>query len=535
VDPDVIVVGAGHNGLVAAAYLARAGLRVVMFERLPHVGGAAVTEELWPGFRFSPCAHMVHAIHPRIIRDLRLRERGFEVLSRGPWRRFQPNGTYFGATDDASPRNLAYADRLTPEEREGIRQLDGFRGTLGELLAPYRLRTPPRLAEVRGRAAGTPAAAVLEQALTMTVSQLHAALLPTERLEDRFATDAAAAGRDPLALTYGYSSISRPDEETGEAPPLGYVRGGTGSFSRILGEVAEALGVRIHLGQEVTQFLVESGRVVGVRLADPGEPRLDAQRRGEGRALGEVRSRVVLSNLDPKRTFLRLFEPQHLDPAFRRRVEGLVTEVSCYKFLAAISELPRWTSWDGDPDEPSRGSVVLHTTRAHVAVMYDDVEAGRPPRAPVISFSVPSAVDPSLAPPGRHTASVWIYSAPAKLREGTWDDVRESVTERLIDQITEYAPNFRASILKCRLRTPLDLERETGLTDGSIWHVQHTAEQLFWNRPLPELAQYRAPLAGLYLCGAGQHPGGEVSGQPGHNAAQEVLKDLDRGGPGSGR
>jgi phytoene dehydrogenase-like protein len=162
--------------------------------------------------------------------------------------------------------------------------------------------------------------------------------------------------------------------------------------------------------------------------------------------------------------------------------------------------------------------------------MYDDVEAARPPRAPVISVSVPSAVDPSLAPPGRHTASVWIYSAPAKLREGTWDDVRNSVAERLIDQITEYAPNFRASILNCRLRTPLDLERETGLTDGSIWHVQHTAEQLFWNRPLPELAQYRAPLAGLYLCGAGQHPGGEVSGQPGHNAAQEVLKDLGRGG-----
>lgn len=281
-DTDVIVVGAGHNGLVAAAYLAGAGLRVVMFERLPHVGGAAVTQELWPGLRFSPCAHMVHAIHPRIIRDLRLRERGFEVLSRGPWRRFQPNGTYFGAADDASPRNLAYAERLTPEEREGIRQLDGFRDTLGAFLAPYRLRTSPTLAEVRVRAAGTPVAAVLEQALTMTVSQFHAALLPTERLKDRFATDAAAAGRDPLALSYGYSSISRPDEETGDseerAPgaPLGYVRGGTGSFSRILGEVAAELGVRIHLGQEVTQFLVESDRVVGIRLADAGEPRLDA-------------------------------------------------------------------------------------------------------------------------------------------------------------------------------------------------------------------------------------------------------------------
>jgi phytoene dehydrogenase-like protein len=144
----------------------------------------------------------------------------------------------------------------------------------------------------------------------------------------------------------------------------------------------------------------------------------------------------------------------------------------------------------------------------------------------VISFSLPSAVDASLAPPGKHTASIWIFSAPATLRQGTWDDAREAVAERLIDQITTYAPNFRRSIRDYKFRTPLDLERENGLTDGSIWHIQHTGEQLFWNRPLPELARYRAPLRGLYLCGAGQHPGGEVSGQPGHNAAHEVLKDL---------
>jgi len=161
-----------------------------------------------------------------------------------------------------------------------------------------------------------------------------------------------------------------------------------------------------------------------------------------------------------------------------------------------------------------------------MAAAHDDTEAGIPPRRPLISFSVPSAADPSLTQPGYHTASVWVYPAPARLQEGSWEDVRTQVAEALIDQVSEFAPNFRRSIRDYKLRTPLDLERENGLTDGCIWHVQHAGEHLFWNRPLPELARYRTPIAGLYLCGAGQHPGGEVSGLPGHNAAHEVLKDL---------
>jgi phytoene dehydrogenase-like protein len=350
----------------------------------------------------------------------------------------------------------------------------------------------------------------LERALAATVSQVHEALLPTDRLRDRYAADMAAVGRDPLALSYAYSSIDEPDEATGERPPNGYVRGGIGTLSRILSEAAVAAGVKIHVNQEVERCLIREGRLIGVRLVGGTE----------------VRGRAVLSNLDPKRTFLRLLDPADVAPALRHRVDRLVTGVSCYKLLAALSELPRWKDWDGDPAQPARGTVGLHHTRAAVSAMWDDVEAGRPPRAPVVSFSVPSALDASLAPPGHHTASVWIVSAPARLRVGTWEAARERTAERLIDQITEYAPNFRRSILAYRLRTPLDLENENGLTDGSIWHVQHTGEQLFWNRPLPELARYRAPLPGLYLCGAGQHPGGEVSGLPGHNAAHEVLKDL---------
>jgi phytoene dehydrogenase-like protein len=483
---------------------------VLVFERRPFPAGAAITEELIPGFHFSPCAHMVHAIHPKIIRDLGLRQRGLTVLPREAAIVINPDGTYHGPADHDAPRNLAFAGRLSAEEHEGLRRLGEFKRTLNRLLAPYRLQPPPSLASLQAQVAGTPAAEVLATALTATCAQLRERYLPSERLKDRFAYEKASVAPDPLALSYAYASIDEPDEATGEAPPHGYVKGGVGAFSRFLVEAAVEAGVEIHLDRAVTRFLVEDGRVIGVRLAGGTE----------------VRSRVVLSNLDPKRTFLQLLEPAHVPDALRARIAGLATEVSCVKLLAALAEAPHWEAWDGDPALPGKGSVLLQHTRRHVAAMWADLAAGRAPREMVISFSLPSAVDHGLAPPGRHTASCWIFSAPAKLRQGTWDDVRQPVAEGLIEQITRYAPNFRRAILDYRLRTPLDLERENGLTDGSIWHVQHTGEQLFWNRPLPELAHYRAHLPGLYLCGAGQHPGGEVSGLPGHNAAHEALKDL---------
>lgn len=508
-DVDALVVGGGHNGLVAAAYLARAGLRVHVLERRPFVGGACITEELWPGFLFSTCAHMTHGIHPKVIRDLRLYERGLVIIPR-PFS-FQPqrDGTYWGPQDHESPRNRSC--HLTAAEREGQRQYGEFKRTLNDIFAPYRLRPPPTLGEVRARVAGTPAAMVLERALAARLSELHGELLPSDQLKDRHAGEKAAVGRDPLALSLAYASLNHPDEATGEAPPHGYVRGGMGVVSRLMAAAATEAGATIHVNHAVERLLVDRGRVIGVKLAG-------------GR---EVRSRVVLSSLDPKTTFLRLVESEHLSGAFRRRVAGLITHVSCYKLLAVISELPRWRDWDGEPHLPSTGVVGLMRTRADVAAAYDDLEARRPPRAPAINVSVPSAVDPSLTRPGYHTASIWIYPAPARLHGASWDDAREQVAARLIDQVTEYAPNFRPSIRQYRLRTPLDLERENGLTDGCIWHVQHAGEHLFWDRPLPELAAYRAPLPGLYLCGAGQHPGGEVTGIPGHNAAHEVLRDLD--------
>ncbi len=508
---DVAIIGGGHNGLVAAFYLARAGLRVEVFERRSFAGGAAMTEELWPGFRFSTCAHMVHSLHPKILRDLTLVERGLAFCRRKAGIAFRADGTYFGPSDLNVPGNLAFAGRLTPEERQGLESYEAFKQHLRRLFAPYRLGPPPSFEDLRRRAAGTPEGTALERAAATRLWGLHDAFLPTALLRDRYATEGAAIGRNPLGLCLAYSSGSEPEEETGQSPPYGFVRGGLGALSRVLAEAAEEAGAKIHLNRGVRGVRVENGHAIGLRL----EEGID------------VRCRVVVSNLDPKRTFLRMVDAPHLVPEFRQRVEALVTNVSCYKLLAVISELPKWRGWEGDPQRPHEGAVVIGgSIRADVAAAHDDCAAGRPPRAPVISLSVPSVPDPSVTRTGYHTASAWILPAPARLEGTDWEQERGRVTDALIEQITSYAPNFRDTIRHCKLRTPLDLERENGLTDGCIWHVQHSGEQLFWNRPLPELAAYRAPLTGLYLCGAGQHPGGEVTGMPGHNAAQEILKDV---------
>ena len=237
---------------------------------------------------------------------------------------------------------------------------------------------------MRAKVAGTPAAEVLEKALNTRIYELQDEFLPDGPLKDRLGYEAASTGRNPLAFQFAYASLNAVDEETGIKPPNGYVRGGVGVISRLFRESAEEAGVVIHTEHEVERFLVESGKVVGIRLAG-----------GE-----EVRSPVVASNLDPKRTFLRLMPQEHLNSGFRARIDSLVTHVSCYKFLAVISELPQWTAWDGDPDLPSTGSVVISLNRAETSEAHDDLEAGLPPRKPLISYSIPSAVDDSLTQPG---------------------------------------------------------------------------------------------------------------------------------------
>ncbi|MEZ5275179.1 MAG: NAD(P)/FAD-dependent oxidoreductase [Opitutaceae bacterium] len=507
---DIAIIGAGHNGLVAATYLARAGFRVDVFESRSHTGGAMQTEELWPGFRFSTCAHLLHAFSPRVMRDLQLRERGLEVVPRDDVIILRPDGTYDTTPALDLPNHRSARSKLSAEERAGLDRYEAFKQSLFTLAAPFRLRPPPSLSELRSAARGTPAEEPLEMALTRHLWDLQDHFLPTQRLRERHALEFSAVTRDPIGFIFVYNAITQPDTESGERPLNGFVRGGMGELAARIRLAAEDAGVDIHASAPVKRITTRHGVVSGLELTD-------------GQA---VESPVVLAATDVKTALLKLLAPDAIDPSIRKRIEGLNSHVSCLKLLAAISELPQWTGWDGDPDLPHCGSVQLEMSRDGVTRAYADLEAGRPAARPMLSFNVPSMRDPSLAPNGGHTASLYVYPAPARLAKGSWDDHREAVADRLIDQITEYAPNFRKSILHHKLRTPLDLEREVGLTDGCIWHIQHNPEQLMFNRPLPELAGYRTPIKGLYLGGSSQHPGGEVTGMPGHNAAHEILKDL---------
>jgi phytoene dehydrogenase-like protein len=291
--------------------------------------------------------------------------------------------------------------------------------------------------------------------------------------------------------------------------PEGYVRGGMGTVTQTMARAAREEGVAIRTTSPVRRILVEGGRAVGVELAD-------------GEQLGAA---AVVSNADPKRTFLTLIDSSHLAPTFLERIRGLRTDVAPLKFHCALSEAPEYYVFEGT-DLAGKGIFIICPTRAYHERAWDVARHGHLPEAPFMALMMPTSVDDTVAPRGHHTVSFWILFAPVRLRNGTWPDRRAEMAERLLKQMDKYSPNFRRALVDYVLFTPWDLEQRVLLTDGNIHHVDITPSQMLWQRPLPELARYRAPLPGLYMCGAGQHPYGEVSGGPGHNAAHAVLEDL---------
>ena len=439
-----------------------------------------------------------------------MRERGLRWGETPSAIYIRDDDTYYGPPDHVSPRNCCAANTMPPAEARADEAYTKFKAELNRIFTPYRLQPPPSLEELRATLAGTSRAEVLETALSTPLWELHERFFTTTRQLDQYACEGASFNRNPLAISLAFNSIDEPDDEdANQKPPVEFVSGGMGEVSRLLLDNALEAGATVTCGIGVEKILVDQGQATGVLLQG-----------------GEQRSaHLVVSNLDPLQTFLRLVPANALTTGFIERVKALKSPVACLKLLAVVNELPDWPQWDGPPERMHLGAVRLGGSRERIAAAYDDLEAGRPPRFPVMSVNFPSCHDPSLTTPGCHTASIWIFPAAAELKDYTWDNAREVVTENLVDRITEFAPNFQRSIIHRKLRTPQDLERENSLTGGCIWHVQNDAETLFWNRPLPELSRYRAPIDGLFLCGAGQHPGGEVSGLTGHNAAHEILKD----------
>jgi phytoene dehydrogenase-like protein len=529
---DAIVIGAGHNGLVAAAYLARAGFDVAVLERREVVGGAAVTEEIVPGFKFSRAAYVNSLFRPEIIRDLRLKDHGFAMLPRNP-SSFTPlldgRCLFLGPDPGLNHREIA---KFSRRDAEAFPRYEALLDRLARFMEPLLDRPPPEIgaASWRRRIAalggltrlgwgglrlGRDLPHLLE-ILTAPASRILGRWFESEPLKATLATDAIiGAMASPTTPGSGYVLFHHVMGETDGARGVwGYVKGGMGALSEAIAKAARAAGARILTSSPVERITLRDGRAAGAVLAGGTE----------------IRSRAVLSCADPHITFLKLLPPEALPDDFRGRIEAMDFSSAVTKINVALDRLPRFRADTGnEPGPEHRGTVHLTQTMGEIEEAYRDALCGRPSSRPVIEATMASAIDPTLAPPGKHVLSLFIQYTPYRLASGSWDDpgVKDAFADRVFAVIEEFAPGFTSSVIARDILSPLDLERVFGLTGGNIFHGAMGLDQLFWLRPAPGWSGYRTPVPGLYLCGSGAHPGGGVLGAPGRNAARVAIADLD--------
>ncbi len=522
-DYDAIVVGAGHNGLVTACYLARAGLRVLVLERRYVVGGACVTEETFPGFRVSTAAYVNSLFREEIVRELRLAEYGFEVLARQP-SSFTPfldgRSLLLGSDADLNRREIS---KFSARDTERYPLYEAMLDRVAAFVEPTITATPPNVLRpgVRdlwslltlGRSFSRLGAAASDavEILTGSARDLLDRWFESDELKATLATDAIiGAMASPSMPGTGYVLLHHVMGETGgKRGTWGYVRGGMGGLTRALAGAAGDLGVDIRCDAEVSRILVRAGRVTGVALASGDE----------------YRAPIVASNADARVTFRRLLGAGELPAEFVAAVDRISYESASLKINVALAELPSFRACPGVEAGPQhRGTIHVCPGLDYIERAYDDAKYGRPSERPVLECTIPSVVDPTVAPPGRHLMSIFVQYAPYALRASSWDDIGDRFADRCFDLLDEYAPNFRRAVLARQVLTPLDLERTFNLTGGNIFQGAMTPGQLFSFRPVPGYAGYRTPLKGLYLCGAAAHPGGGVMGAPGWNAAREILR-----------
>jgi phytoene dehydrogenase-like protein len=520
---DAIIVGAGHNGLVTACYLARAGWKVLVLERRYVVGGACVTEEAFPGFKVSTAAYVNSLFRKEIVRDLRLQDFGFAVLERQPasFTPF-PDGRYLllggGTANDC--REIA---KFSTRDAEAYPKYENVLERVAEAVEPLLALTPPNLLRPglldlwnffqmwrTFRKLGEYRNDALEL-LTAAARPILDRWFESEQLKATLATDAViGAMASPSVPGTAYVLFHHVMGETnGKRGVWGYVRGGMGGLTQALAKAAQSMGVEILCEAEVARIVVQHGAATGVALAD-------------GR---EFQARMVASNADANVTFHRLMDPRLLPPDFAEAVSRISYESASLKINVALSELPDFRACPGkEPGPQHRGTVHLCPDLDYLERGYDDAKYGRPSQSPIVECTIPSVVDPTVAPPGKHLMSMFVQYAPYKLRGATWDDLRESFADRCFEIVNEYAPNFKGAVLARQVLTPLDLERTFNLTGGNIFQGAMTPNQLFAMRPVVGYANYRTPIRGLYLCGSAAHPGGGVIGAAGRNAARAMLR-----------
>lgn len=528
-DFDAIVIGAGHNGLVAAAYLARAGNRVLVLERRGIVGGCCVTEEIAPGCRASTTSYIASMLRPEVIRDLRLGEHGLRMVPCDPALQVAfPDGTVLPWWADRE-RAVAEIAKFSPADAKTFVRIDEQLKRLARYLQPFFLEPPPDV-HARGIGAlfellrvGNRFRSITGDEISQLVSFMTGSL--GEFLDHHYEHDKT---RTLLLANNVYGKHGGP-YQPGTAIGLlfhllsggeheqqgfyGHVIGGMSSITEAMATACRGFGVEIRTDAPVQQVTVQAGRATGVVLEDGTE----------------IGARAVLSNADPKRTFLGLVDAGELPDEFRDAVRGIKMDGPCAKVNLVLSEPPVVNGMPEDAPPGQRALFTLVPSLEFAERCYDRAKLGEFPEELWVDCVAASFIDDSLAPPDRHVMTCFVQYVPYALREGTWDEQREELGDRVLRTIGQYAPNVPGSVVARQVLTPLDLERTYGLTEGNIFHGDLSLEQLFFMRPVAGWARYRTPVEGLYLCGAGAHPGGGVTGAPGHNAAQTAITDLRRG------
>jgi phytoene dehydrogenase-like protein len=510
---DAVVVGAGHNGLVAAAYLARAGLDVLVLERRDVVGGAAVTEELLPGYRVSTAAYSLSLLRPDVCRDLELPAHGLSWYPKDPQLFVPlPDGRHFFVWRDAD-RTAAELARIHPADAEGYRRWGAFWEEAVALLRPLvEAPDPPRLGEVEALLARSGRRDVWRLAVAGSAAETVETFFAAEEVRGAFASQgvigtAASPRAAGTAWVMGYHALG--GELNGSTGTWAYVRGGMGSVTQALAAAARAGGAEVRTGAPVARILVDGGRAWGVRLRDGAT----------------VPARLVLSNADPVRTFLGLVPPGALDDTFAERVRTWRTPGSVVKVNLALRELPDYRSLPGTDAGPQHaGTLEISPSIAYLEDAFAAGQSGRYPPAPFMEVFVASAGDPTLAPPGRHVLSAFTQWAPA-VPPKAWAALRGPALDAVLGTLAGLAPNVPDAVLAAEVLGPPDLEERFALTGGNIFHGELLPEQCFGER-----FDYRTPVAGLYLCGSGARPGGCVMGAAGRNAARAGIADLGTSG-----
>jgi phytoene dehydrogenase-like protein len=520
---DAIVIGGGHNGLASAAYLARAGRTVLVLERRHVLGGAAVTEEVFAGFKFSVCSYVVSLLRPEIIRELDLPRHGLEILPLDGTFTPMPGGDYLWRVNDHARTRREIA-RHSKVDAEAYDEYGKAMVEMGRFVKPILDMTPPDPTSLdpRGvmdllflgrRFQALPDQDKYNQVQLMTMSAV-------DFLDQWFETDVLKATMAASGIIGTFLGVRSPGtayvllhhymgEIDGAFRSWGLSRGGTGAISDAIAAAALEAGAQIRTETAVSKIIVKEGSAVGVVLTNGDY----------------LTANVIASSVDPNLTFLKMVGTEHLPGEFVDDIRRYKFRGSSGKVNFALDALPEFTSLPG-AGAHLRGAISISPSVEYMERAYDDAKYGQYSRRPYIDIVIPSLTDPSVAPPGKHVMSCFVQYAPYHLKEGTWDDQREAFGDTVVNTIAEHAPNFRDIILHRQVVTPLDLEREWGLSEGNIFQGELTLEQLFFLRPAPGWAQYRTPVRNLYMCGSATHPGGGIMGAPGRNAARMILKDV---------